>query len=86
MSKGLGRRQLALMAAVKLSGGMYVNDLLTNATEAQRQATYRAINGLTDRGLLGRAYWCYFCHRTDGRLWIFDPTRPNLAQAPCRKW
>jgi len=86
MSKGIGNRQTAILAAVKYSGGIYANSLLAAATTAQKQATYRAIRGLINRGLIEATdYMCKSMRQNGGYLWLYDPARPDMQLALDRR-
>ena len=79
MSKGIGNRQTAILAAVKHSGGMYANSLLAGATTAQKQATNRAIRGLINRGLIKETHYLGKVW-VAGYLWLYDPARPDMER------
>jgi len=85
MSKGIGNRQTAILAAVKHSGGMYANSLLAGATTAQKQATYRAIRGLINRGLIKETHYMSKTWK-EGYLWLYDPTKPDMQRALDRRY
>jgi len=79
MSKGPGRLQREILAAVASKGAVYLVDLLPEGyTLSQYKAMHRAATRLADAQLVG--YWTFRCGAGRGQLARVVLTQPGAAK------